>query len=108
MCIRDRLYTPVKQYPLPSGDTATLYRRDGPRQPREYPVILIETAPIADALNAWESPHATLVFGDRDVAVWTAVHDLAADRVLLPRQVDGAYPEPLADLTGTILSLIHI
>ncbi|HQY91559.1 glycosyltransferase family 39 protein [Caldilinea sp.] len=99
----DQLYTPVKQYPLPSGDTATLYRRDGPRQPREYPVILIETAPIADALNAWESPHATLVFGDRDVAVWTAVHDLAADRVLLPRQVDGAYPEPLADLTGTIL-----
>ena len=40
----DQLYTPVKQYPLPSGDTATLYRRDGPRQPREYPVILIETA----------------------------------------------------------------
>jgi 4-amino-4-deoxy-L-arabinose transferase-like glycosyltransferase len=104
----DQLYTPVKEYPLPSGDTATLYLRDGPRQPREYPVILIETAPVAEALNAWWSPNATLVFGDRDVAVWTAVHDLAANRVLLPgtppnpdRQ-GGATPAPLEQLTGTI------
>ena len=98
----DQLYTPVKPYPLPSGDTATLYMRDGPRQPREYPVILIETAPVAEALNAWWSPDATLVFGDRDIAVWTAVHDLAADHVLMPGWDDAGYPTPLADLTGTI------
>jgi hypothetical protein len=76
--------------------------RDGPRQPREYPVILIETAPVAEALNAWWSPGATLVFGDRDVAVWTAVHGLAADRVLMPGWDGAGYPTPLADLTGTI------
>jgi hypothetical protein len=98
----DQLYTPVKTYPLPSGDTATLYMRDGPRQPREYPVILIETAPVAEALNAWWSPGATLLFGDRDVAVWTAVHDLAADQVLMPGRDGAGYPAPLADLTGTI------
>jgi len=98
----DQLYTPVKEYPLPGGDTATLYMRDGPRQPRAYPVILIETAPVAEALNAWWSPGATLVFGDRDVAVWLAVHGLNADRVLLPGRDDAGFPEALADLTGTI------
>jgi hypothetical protein len=103
--IFDQLYTPVKSYPLPSGETATLYIRDGPRQPREYPVILIETAPVAEAFNAWWSPGATLLFGDRDVAVWTAVHGLTADRVLMPGRDGAGYPTPLADLTGTIFVL---
>ncbi|MFO7632685.1 MAG: glycosyltransferase family 39 protein [Caldilinea sp.] len=98
----DQLYTPVKQYPLPNGDTATLYERDGPRQPRSYPVILIETSPVADALNQWWSPHATLVFGDRDVAVWLAVHDLKADQMLMPEREGGDYPTPLDSLTDTI------
>lgn len=98
----DQLYTPVKSYPLPNGDTATLYMRDGPRQPRMYPVILIETAPVAEALNAWWSPGATLLFGDRDIAVWTAVHDLAADRVLMPGRDGAGFPEPLEGLSGTI------
>uniref|UniRef100_A0A7C1JSX5 Glycosyltransferase RgtA/B/C/D-like domain-containing protein n=1 Tax=Caldilinea aerophila TaxID=133453 RepID=A0A7C1JSX5_9CHLR len=97
-----QLYTPVKRYPLPNGDTATLYMRDGPRQPQRYPVILIETSPIADAINQWWSPHATLVFGDRDIAVWTAVHDLVADQVLMPDRISGEYPTPLADLAGAI------
>ncbi len=97
-----QLYAPVKHYPLPDGETATLYMRDGPRQPLAYPVILIETSPIADALNQWWSPHATLVFGDRDVAVWLAVHELAADRVLMPAPADAGYPEPLDTLTDTL------
>ena len=97
-----QLYAPVKHYPLPAGETATLYMRDGPRQPQAYPVILIETSPIADSLNQWWSPHASLVFGDRDVAVWTAVHDLAADRVLMPAPDGAGYPAPLDSLTDTI------
>jgi len=95
--------SPAAQYLLPDGDTVTLYERDGPRQPREYPVILIETAPIADALDQWWSPHASLIFGDRDIAVWTAVHDITADRVLMPDRIDGHFPMLLADLTGTLL-----
>ncbi|MFZ4848463.1 MAG: glycosyltransferase family 39 protein [Caldilinea sp.] len=97
-----QLYEPVKQYPLPDGSTATLYSRDWPRQPEAYPVILIETSPIADALNLFDSSQATLIFGDRDIAVWTAVHDLAADRVLLPGREDAAYPVPLEQVRGTI------
>lgn len=98
-----QLYAPVKRYALPNGDTVTLYMRDGPRQPQRYPVILIETSPIADAINQWWSPHATLVFGDRDIAVWTAVHDLAADSgVLMPDRTSGEYPTPLVDLAGAI------
>ena len=96
-----QLYAPVQRYPLPNGETATLYGRDGPRQPLAYPVILIETSPVADTLNQWWSEHATLVFGDRDVAVWTAVHDLAATRVLMPGPT-GDFPAPLDALTDTI------
>ncbi|WP_298984600.1 glycosyltransferase family 39 protein [Caldilinea sp.] len=99
--IFEQLYAPVKHYPLPNGDTVTLYMRDGPRQPQRYPVILIETSPIADAINSWWSPYATLIFGDRDIAVWTAVHDLAANRVFMPDQT-GAFPAPFAGMTGAI------
>ncbi len=97
-----QLYDPVKTYTLPNADIVTLYERDGPRQPRDYPVILIETQPIADALDQWWTDGATLVFGDRDVALWVGVHDLSADRVLLPEHARGAYPVPLDELTGTI------
>ena len=96
-----QLYQPVQRFPLPSGDTLTLYRRSGPQQPQSYPVILIETQPIAEALNAWWSEDATLVFGDADVALWTGLHDLRADRILLPG-ADGDFTPALDELTGTI------
>jgi hypothetical protein len=98
-----QLYAPVRQWKLPNGDQVTLYHRpDGPRQPQEYPVILIETQPVAETLNQWWSPGATLVFGDRDVAVWMGLHDLKADRVLLPEAGGAGYPEALDQVTGTI------
>ena len=97
-----QMYEPVKTYPLPNEDVVTLYERDGPRQPRDYPVILIETEPIADVLNQWWTDEATLIFGDRDVALWVGIHDLSADHVLLPERGSGAYPKPLDELTGTL------
>jgi 4-amino-4-deoxy-L-arabinose transferase-like glycosyltransferase len=98
-----QLYAPVREFKIPNGDTVTLYQRsDGPRQPQAYPVILIETQPVAETLDQWWSPGATLVFGDRDVAVWLGLHDLAAGRVLLPEVGGSSYPEPLEQLTGTI------
>jgi hypothetical protein len=98
----EQLYAPRRRYELPSGDAVTLYQRtDGPSQPQEYPVILLETQPVAETLDAWWSPGATLVLGDRDTAVWLGVHDPAADRVLLPA-ADGSYPQPLDQLTGAI------
>ena len=101
----DQFYDPVQSWPLPGGDTVTLYERDGPRRPRDYPVILIETQPIADALNAWATPDATVVFGDRDVALWTSIHGPSAARTLMPARDGSGYPEPLADLTGTIFAV---
>ena len=98
-----QLYAVAKTWPLPNGDTVTLYQRpDGPRQPQEYPVILIETQPVAETLDQWWSPGATLVFGDRDVAVWVGLHDLKADQVLLPKADGSGFPEPLDKLAGTI------
>ena len=96
-----QLYQPAQSFPLPSGDTLTLYRRDGPQQPQSYPVILIETQPIAEALNAWWSEGATLVFGDDDAAIWTGLHDLHADRILLQDE-QGRYAPALDELAGTI------
>jgi hypothetical protein len=97
----EQLYAPAATYPLPNGDTLTLYRRSGPQQPQDYPVILIETQPIAEALNAWWDEGATLVFGDADVALWTGLHDLRAKRILLPG-ADGGFTPALDELTGTI------
>jgi hypothetical protein len=98
-----QLYTPVEVYPLPDGDTATLYFRGaGPRQPQDYPVILNETAPIAQNLNAWWSPGANVVFDSGDTGVWVGLHNLRADKVVIP-QTDGKTGlTPLRDLQGTI------
>lgn len=100
----DQLYTPVRDYQLPNGDTVTLYHRtDGPSQPQDYPVILIEAQPVAETLDSWWSAGATLVFGDRDTAVWLGMQDLKSDRILLPKADGSGYPQPLDELTGTIL-----
>ncbi|MCB9119888.1 MAG: glycosyltransferase family 39 protein [Caldilineaceae bacterium] len=95
------LYAPAATYPLPDGDTITLYRRDGPRQPQAYPVITIETTPVADALNQWAGADATLVFGDRDTALWTGIHDIHGGDVRLP-DLPGGDIDALRALTGTI------
>ncbi len=101
-----QLYQEVKRYPLPSGETAVLYYRSvGSPRPQDFPVLLIETATIADALNAWWQPGATLFFSDADVATWVGIHDLAADRILIP-QADGESAESLlAETTGMIFAV---
>jgi len=95
------LYAPAATYELPDGDTVTLYRRDGPRQPQAYPVITIETTPIADALNEWAGRDATLLFGDRDTALWTAIHDIQGHSIWLP-DADGGGIDTLRAITGTL------
>lgn len=91
-----RLYAPVKEYPLPDGDTVTLYRRsEGHPRPTDFPVILIETQGIAEAINRWWSGHATLFISNADTATWVGIHDLAADDIRVPRA-----GETLEDLLG--------
>jgi 4-amino-4-deoxy-L-arabinose transferase-like glycosyltransferase len=101
-----QLYQEVKRYPLPSGETAVLYYRPtGSPRPQDFPVLLIETAKIADALNAWWQPGATLYLSDADVATWVGIHDLAADRILMPQSTDENAERLLADATGMIFAV---
>jgi 4-amino-4-deoxy-L-arabinose transferase-like glycosyltransferase len=102
----ERLYAPIKQYSLPDGDTVTLYRRaEGSPRPTDFPVVLIETRAIAEAINALWSEHATLFLSNADTATWVGIHDLVADDIRVPRE-----GESIADLlgdevTGTIMTV---
>lgn len=100
------LYQAVKRYPLPTGETAILYHRAvGSPRPQDFPVILIETAKLADAINAWWSAGDTLFFSTPDVATWVGIHDLVADRIYMP-QTDAERAETLlADTTGLIFAV---
>jgi hypothetical protein len=101
-----QLYQEVKRYPLPSGETAVLYYRPiGSPRPPDFPVLLIETAKIADALNAWWQPGATLFFSDADVATWVGIHDLVADHMLIPQAPGDNAENLLADATGPIFAV---
>lgn len=81
----DLLYQEVKRYPLPNGEEAILYHRaEGPAHPYRYPVVLIETQPLAETINRLWSASATLYFGNRDTATWVGIHDLKADQIVIP------------------------
>jgi len=100
------LYHEVKRYPLPMGETAVLYYRAvGSPRPQDLPVLLIETAKIADAINAWWQPGATLFFSDLDVATWVGIHDLVADRIRVPQKPEERAETMLADATGMLLAV---
>lgn len=77
----DLLYRVEAQYPLPDGETATLYRREaGPAFPRLAQDWLDATAPLADSLNRWWTPGSLLLLPNPDLAVWLATHGLRAER----------------------------
>lgn len=99
------LYQEAKRYPLPNGETAILYHRSqGPALPYDYPVVLIETAALADAINRYWSEDATLYFSNADTATWVGIHDLKADRILMPGAEAENAQMLLPDVTGTILA----
>lgn len=100
------LYQAVKRYPLPTGETATLYQRAvGSPRPQDFPVVLIETARLADAINAWWSAGDTLFFSDRDVATWVGIHDLVADQIFIPQTEAESAETLLAATTGLIFAV---
>ena len=98
-----QLYDAVKRYPLPNGNTITLYQRTaGPSQPLDFPVVLIETAAIADAINAQSSPVSTLYFSSPDIAAWVGIHDLDAEQVVIAENGQ-ELATLLEDADGTLL-----
>ncbi len=100
----DALYTAVEDYPLPSGETATLYHRaQGPAWPYAAPDKLEATRAVADAIDASWSDHATLVYASYDQTVWVGIHDPISARFLILSEADGPDVDKLEDLFGTIL-----
>ena len=102
-----QLYRPVKEYPLPNGNAITLYQRTaGPRQPLDFPVVLIETAGIADTINTQSSPAATLFFSSPDIAAWVGIHDLRTKQVIVAEDgIEGSqrFQSLLETATGTLM-----
>jgi hypothetical protein len=99
------LYAEVKRYALPNGEEAILYHRAaGPAHPYEYPVVLIETQPLAETLNRFWRTGATLYVGNPDTATWVGIHDLKADRIVMPAAGDSV-ASVLAGVHGTIFAL---
>jgi len=100
----DQLYQVVKRYTLASGETVYLYQRtEGPGHPYEYPVVLIDTTGIADAINHSWSEAATLYLSNPDLATWVGIHDLKADEIVIPASAAEVTPT-LQALQGTILA----
>ncbi len=100
----DQLYQVVKHYTLASGETVYLYQRtEGPGHPYEYPVVLIDTTGIADAINHSWSEAATLYLSNPDLATWVGIHDLKADEIVIPASAAEVTPT-LQALQGTILA----
>lgn len=102
----DALYAEARRYPLPDGDTAYLYRRNGPGEPRKLPGGLERTAPLAAQVEQWMSRHATLLFGHVDLAVWLGIHDPPIERMALIDELDDVALDALEAATGTLLAVL--
>jgi hypothetical protein len=99
------LYKETKRYTLPNGETAILYHRaEGPAHPYEYPVVLIETTPIAEAINRYWSKGATLYFPNIDTATWVGIHDLKADHIVIPQTAGETAATLLSEAVGPIFA----
>nr|WP_290666076.1 glycosyltransferase family 39 protein [Ardenticatena sp.] len=78
------IFEAYKTYPLPNGETATLWRRTRGHlvMPKFRPSP--ETAPVGAQLAAWLNRHP-LMLSTREHGIWLAVAlDIAPERVLLP------------------------
>ena len=98
----DALYKEVARYPLPSGETVTLFHRSqGPGRPLDLPLQVEATQAVAETIRRNWSDQATLVYANPDLAVWVGIHDPARERVIvLP---PGQDPAPRLDaLEGTL------
>jgi 4-amino-4-deoxy-L-arabinose transferase-like glycosyltransferase len=99
----DALYDEAARYPLPNGETVTLFQRTaGPGHPQADPARVEEARAVADAIRAAWSDHATLVYATSDAAVWVGMHDPPVERFVLPDREPGA----LSRLEGTVLLVL--
>jgi hypothetical protein len=101
-----RLYKVARTWTLPSGDIVSLYHRgEGSPRPQDFPVVLIETSPIAEAVSQYSSDKSTVYFTDADVATWVGIHDLPTTATIVPEDAQAAVAVALDGVTGTILAV---
>lgn len=104
----DALYSVAERWPLPDGETVTLYRRTaGPGFPQAQPDLTEPLQAVAAGIRAAWSDHATLVYAGPALAVWVGRFDPLAGldkaRVRVLPEDDAAAWDVLAPITGTIL-----
>ncbi|MGB0383680.1 MAG: ArnT family glycosyltransferase [Ardenticatenaceae bacterium] len=80
------LYEPTKEYPLPNGETAILWRRK--KNPRYNPFIIEELQALRDTLGNWLT-NQPLLLTDPEQAISLGMLDLTPERVEL---MAGAQP----------------
>ena len=100
------LYSLVKSYPFPKGETAYLYRRAaGPADPYLFSTIVgADLPPVADAIRSWWSPRATLAYATPETAVWLGTQALPPDEhAIIP---PGGADLQAGDLAGVGRTLI--
>ena len=80
------LYSLVKEYPFPNGETAYLFRRsEGPPDPYQFSTILGADLPVVvDAVRSWWSAAATLAFATPETAVWLGTQDIPLEDAIIP------------------------
>jgi hypothetical protein len=75
------LFMPVKEYPLPNGETVLLYQRvKGTRYPEPMGPLLDKSRALAEWVAASWSEHATLLYSTPDLAYWLSLFDPVARR----------------------------
>lgn len=101
----EALFAPVRTWPLPNGDTATLYARHaGPGFPYSAPEKVEQGRAVADALRRAYRPGATVLYATPDLAVWVGIHDAAPGVGIV--MTSDAPPGDLALGDGPLLAVL--
>jgi hypothetical protein len=99
------LYGLIGVYPLPSGETAYLYRRSaGPPDPYQFSTILGADLPgVADAVRRWWGPGATLAFATPETAVWLGTQDIPLEDAVIPSTGAALQAEQLENVRRALI-----
>ena len=102
-----KLYSRVKNFPLPNGEVVALYRRAaGPGLPDQFSTLMAGDVPAsAQTVRDWSSEESTLAFADADTAVWLGTQPLPFRQAIIPES--GARLQ-LRDLEGVEGPLIVV
>lgn len=98
------LYAPVRAFPLPNGETATLYHRTRlPEHPTGDTARIAQLRPLAEMVARSDSPAATVVYASPDLALWVGMLDPAPRRAVVIDARQPAARDRLPTPVGTWL-----